>query len=189
MSLTEWRHLSTCVRQSRLVNSEGLWGSCVVLMTNFLHIIHHLSLIKDTRRLGDWIQSPPLGKKYTYSVGPIDRCPETGTGSVDWAQQSRCPFYLMVEIESSLQNVVCLHQRQTMDNVQKDCHFKAVLIAHTRCVHSNVKIFRLEEQIKIWGRMGAVHDFWSLFTKRIGRGGRFKIRLVYRTSWLKSSVA
>jgi hypothetical protein len=41
-----------------------------VEMTNFLHIIHRLSLIKDTRRFGDWSLSPSSGKKDTYNVGP-----------------------------------------------------------------------------------------------------------------------
>jgi hypothetical protein len=39
-------------------------------MTNFLDIIHRLSLTKDTRRFGDWSLSLSSGKKDTYSVGP-----------------------------------------------------------------------------------------------------------------------
>jgi hypothetical protein len=41
-----------------------------VEMTNFLDIIHRLSLIKDTRRFGDWSLPPSSGKKDTYSFGP-----------------------------------------------------------------------------------------------------------------------
>jgi hypothetical protein len=61
-------------------------------MTNFLDIIYRLSLIKYTRRFGDW-------------------SPEIRTSSVYWTQQSRCPFYLMTETDSSLWNVVCLWSR------------------------------------------------------------------------------
>jgi hypothetical protein len=45
-------------------------------MTNFLDIIHRLSLIKEThtRRFGDWSLSPSSGKKRTPTLlGTIDR--------------------------------------------------------------------------------------------------------------------
>jgi hypothetical protein len=54
-------------------------------ITNFLDIIHRLSLIKTS--------------------------PELGTNSIYWVQQSRCPLYLMSETDSSLRNVVCLLSR------------------------------------------------------------------------------
>jgi hypothetical protein len=40
-----------------------------------------------------------------------------GTSSIDWVQVSR--FYLKMEPESSLQNIVFLNKNRTMDKVQE----------------------------------------------------------------------
>jgi hypothetical protein len=59
-------------------------------VTNFLDIIHRLSLIKDKRRSGDWSPSPSSGKK-----GPIHRASP----------------YLRPDTDFSLRNVVCILSR------------------------------------------------------------------------------
>jgi hypothetical protein len=38
-------------------------------------------------------------------------------------------FYLMTETQSSLRNVVCFNQKQTMNNIQQVCH-----IRNNRCL-------------------------------------------------------
>jgi hypothetical protein len=45
----------------------------VVKMTNFLAIIHRRSLIKNTRRFGDWSLSLSSGKRTPALLGLIDR--------------------------------------------------------------------------------------------------------------------
>jgi hypothetical protein len=44
----------------------------ILEMTNFLDVIHRLSLIKDIRRFGDWCLSSSSGKTPTL-LGPINR--------------------------------------------------------------------------------------------------------------------
>jgi hypothetical protein len=58
------------------------------------------------------------------------RCPETGTSSIDWAQQNR--FHLKTETESSLRNVVFLNKNRTMDNIQKNNICMNTLFLHTQ---------------------------------------------------------
>jgi hypothetical protein len=75
-------------------------------MTNLLDIIHRLFLIKthnvsETGVWSHWV-------KDTYFIGPN----RIGV------------FYLMTETESSLRNVVCFNQKQSMDNAQQVCHLK-----------------------------------------------------------------
>jgi hypothetical protein len=69
----------------------------LVRMTNFLDIIHRLSLIKKHktfRRLESVSKTSP-------------------SSSIYWAQQSRCPiFYLMTETDSSLRNIVCFFYQE-----------------------------------------------------------------------------
>jgi hypothetical protein len=57
-----------------------------------------------TMVLLEWQTCPSL----LYSLWPDHLCcPEIGTSSIYWAQQSRSPFYLMTETDSCLRNVVC----------------------------------------------------------------------------------
>jgi hypothetical protein len=48
--------------------------------------------------------------------------PQTGTGFINWAQQSR--FYLKRETEFSLWNIMPLKKVRTINNIQESNHFK-----------------------------------------------------------------
>jgi hypothetical protein len=48
------------------INFEQILNLCVVKVTNFLDIIHRLSLIKNTRRFGDWSLSPSCCPSLLY---------------------------------------------------------------------------------------------------------------------------
>jgi hypothetical protein len=44
----------------------------MIKMTNFLDIIHCLSLVKNTQRFGDWNLCPSSGKRTPTLLGAID---------------------------------------------------------------------------------------------------------------------
>jgi hypothetical protein len=100
-----WRSMQTCMERTLPF----------LKMTNFLDIIHCLSLIKNTRRFGDWGMSPSSGKKILFTWWRI-QTPVSETSRV-------------------------FDQGQAIDNVQKVCHFNNTPSSQTFRIYLHISLF------------------------------------------------